>query len=190
MTSTPTTTHPIPWETLVAYWAGDLDTASSDRLEEHLFGCDECSALAERVAAVTEALRTMIPAFLSPAQLAALRASRLRIEDNPLSPGERKTAAFMRDVDVLLHRLRGLDLSSAERVSVTIRIEETGDVLIDEPSVPFDATSSEVLVACQRHFAVFPPNIVVEVRAREASGKERSASYPIPHVFHGDPGGR
>jgi hypothetical protein len=40
-----------------------------------------------------------------------------------------------------------------------------------------------VLLACQRHFAAFPPNIVVEVRARDMEGSERTALYFIPHTF-------
>jgi hypothetical protein len=50
-------------------------------------------------------------------------------------------------------------------------------------NVPFDRDSGEVLIACQRHFVAFPPTIVAEVRARDATGSTRAARYPIPHVF-------
>ena len=64
-----------------------------------------------------------------------------------------------------------------------ISVEETGDVLVDEQNAPFDRDSGELLIACQRHFAAFPPNVVAEVWTYAASGAESVARYPIPHVF-------
>ena len=178
----PTCATPLAWDELVAYWANDLDPAELDRLDEHLMGCGVCTAESERVAFITEAMRALIPPFVDHARLAALQARGLRITDNPLLPEERRTVIFDATTDILLHRLGGLDLSGAERVSMRVSVEETGDVLLDEPSAPFDRNSGEVLVACQRHFASFPPNIVVEVRTHRG-GAEQVARYPIPHVF-------
>ena len=65
--------HPIPWATLVDYWAGDLDEAETATLDEHLFGCAACSATSARVAAVTEAVREALPAVVSRARVDRLR---------------------------------------------------------------------------------------------------------------------
>ena len=64
-----------------------------------------------------------------------------------------------------------------------ITVEETGELLFEDPSAPFDRDSGEVLIACQRHFAGMPPNIVAEVRMRDALGAEQVARYLIPHVY-------
>jgi hypothetical protein len=170
-------------EDLVAYWAGDLAPAEVDRLDEHLMGCATCSAASARVSAVTEALRAMIPPFVNHATLDALRRLGHRIRENPLQPDDRRTVVFGADTDLLIHKLTGLDLTTATTVGIVITVEETGDVLLAEPSVPFDRGSGEVLIACQPHFAALPPNIVAEVRARDATGAERLVRYPIPHVF-------
>ncbi len=160
-----------------------MDAARLDAIDEHLMGCAECSARSSRLSAVTEALRLMIPPVIDHVHLETLRARGYCIVDNPIAPDERRNVTFAAQTDLLIHRLQGLDLSATERVGVTITVEETGAVLLAVPSVPFDRDSGEVLVACQRHFAAFPPNIVAEVRAHGAAGAVVVARYPIPHVF-------
>ena len=53
---------PIPEETLLDYWAGDLaDGGETERLEEHLFACGDCSARLEQLAALGTGLATLAP---------------------------------------------------------------------------------------------------------------------------------
>jgi Putative zinc-finger len=175
--------HPLPWEDLVGYWADDLDPAGIDRVEEHLMGCGACTAILARVAAIAGAVSALIPPLVSAGQLAELRARGLRIVENPMSPGEHRAVVFGREIDLLVHRLGGLDLENAESVRVTVSSEGTGQVFTDEPNAPFDRGSGEVLVACQRHFSVLPPDIVFEVRARGPAGEGPAARYTVPHTF-------
>lgn len=60
--------------------------------------------------------RATIPPVISAGQLAALRARGLRIGENVVQPGQRTPLTFRADLDVLAHRLRGLDLSQADHV--------------------------------------------------------------------------
>ena len=175
--------RPIAFEALVAYWAGDLPSEEEDALELHAMGCAECNASSERVACIALAVRALVPPLVTSAQVAALRARGLCIEENEMEPGERKAVVFRLGVDILLHRLGGLDLKSALEVSVTVRDEDTGDVIYEEPRAPFDAENGEVLVACQRHFAAFPPNVLFEVRALGPGAELRVARYVVPHTF-------
>jgi anti-sigma factor RsiW len=174
---------PISWEDLVAYWAGDLDAAETDRVDEHLMGCDVCSATSGRIAAVTEGVRGMIPLFLSPERVAALRASGVSVVENPCVAAVTKPALFPLGADVLLHRLGGLDLAHAASVGITVSREDTGEVLLEEPQIPFDAVAGEVLVACQRHLGEYPRTIIFEVRARDASGAVTLSRFAVPHLF-------
>jgi hypothetical protein len=174
---------PIDLPTLVAYWAGDMPVDDVDRIDEHLMGCASCTASSERVARVVQGLRELIPPFVSAAQVAELRARGLVVVENPTLPGDRHDAVFREGTDILLHRLGGLDLADVERVGVRILVEGSGEVLLTEPAVPFERDTGEILVACQRHFAVFPPDIVFEVRARTRTGEERVTTYEVPHVF-------
>lgn len=175
---------PLAWAELVDYWAGDLEPSELDRLDEHLLGCGACAEQSARVSAVTETVRGLIPPFVDHARMVAFRARGLRVKDNPIQPGSRTPVVFnVQATDILLHRLVGLDLSAAERVGIQVTFEETGQVALEEPDVPFDRDSGEVLIACQRHFAAFPPNIVAEVTVHHAAGRARVARYAIPHVW-------
>ena len=178
--------RPIAFETIVAYWASDLSIQEAEAFEAHAMACAECTAASERVAAVTEAFRNLIPPLIDARELETLRASGLQIEENRMVPGERKEVRFRAGLDMLIHRLGGLDLSRAERVRVVVRVESTREVLLENPRAPFDRASGEVLVACQAHFAAFPPDVLIEVEAIEPDGSSSRASYPIPHHFESE----
>ena len=111
---------PVSWEDLVAYWAGDLAAADEERVDEHLMGCGWCSAESARVSAVAQALRARIPPVVTRARLEELRAQGTRIRENAFAPDQRQTAVFPREVDLLIHRLTGFDLSNAARVAVKV----------------------------------------------------------------------
>ena len=163
-------TH-VSWEELVDYWAGEGDP---ERIDEHLFACDECSDRSSRVAGITETLRAELRLVLTPAGRELLVNKGLRVVDNPMQPGERREVPFGGGVDILLHRL-AVDLSRATRVDFTLRDETSGVVIVEVPDAPFDAASGEILVACQRHFAAFPPDNVAEVTIHGPA--------PITHRF-------
>jgi hypothetical protein len=174
----------ISSDDLVRYWVGDLAPSELERIDEHLMGCEHCSAESARLSAVVEALRALIPPAITRTKLERLRTQGLNITENTFAPGAREQLVFPRETDLLIHRLTGLDLTHVERVSLTIRAESTGQVMMEEPNVAFDVQEG-VLIACQRHYAVMPHDTVFELRAREPSGAERIATYTILHVFGG-----
>jgi len=173
---------PLSFETLTAYWAGDLGELETDGVDEHLMSCTACTAHSARVAAVAHALRGMIPPVVDRATVEQLRASGTRIQESSFLPGQRRAVVFPADLDVLIHRLVGLDLTDAEHVDVTVRSESTGAVLAELPRAPFHPAEG-VLIACQQHFRHMAADTVFEVRAIGASGAERVATYMIPHTF-------
>lgn len=174
---------PLTNEQLVAYWASDLDAAAHDAIEEHLFACDRCLASAERVAQLAQVFRGSLPPVISRDELDALRAKGVSVRENVFEPSKRQTATFEPGIDILIHRLTGLDLASAERVHVTVRNESGGPVIFEEMFAPFDRDRGEVLIACQRHFAAYPPDVVFDVRVHRAAREPDLATYFIPHVF-------
>ena len=171
---------PLTWETLVDWWAGDLDEAAGSSVEEHLLGCDVCAAVANRVAATAEALRTMIPPVVAPERLAGLFRSGVKIMENPIAPGQTSDFHFPRNADLAVHVLGGLSFRPGERVEVTLRSLTTGNVLGHAEDAPFDAQRGAVYLACQRDYAQLDHDLVAEVRL----GKDRPAiQYTILHHF-------
>lgn len=175
---------PLSQETLVAYWAGDLDPAESDTVEEHLFSCESCTNASARVAAVTETLRKLVPPIVSPGMVQTLQSRGFAIDHNLVVPDVRSRVRFTGQ-DFIIHHLSGLSLDGAARVDVSVRVEQTGDVLVEQPAAPFDAEKGEVLIACQRHFASFPPDIVFEVTATDRAGTATTKRYVVSHEFAG-----
>jgi anti-sigma factor RsiW len=173
----------IPWATLVDYWAGDLDDVETGALDEHLFGCPECTATSARVAAVTEAVRGILPVVVSRQQIDRLRARGARVHENDFLPGDRRQVRFAPDVDLLIHRLGGLDLTGAARVAVRITSESTGALVADAESVPFDPTEGTLLVACHQHYATLPHDTVMTVAIHLPDLPPRTATYTILHEF-------
>lgn len=175
-----TCAKPIAFDTFVAYWCDDLDASESDALEAHVFSCASCTALSERVAAVTERMRSVEPAMISSARLAELRTAGRRIEDNFVSPGERKRVVFS-EQEMIIHRLGGLDCTGVDRVGVVVRSHGSGEVVAENPAAPFDATTGEVLIACQRHFSMFPPDIEFEITTFAAGAPKKVTRYVVDH---------
>ena len=174
---------PISWETFVAYWARDLSPEQEASLEEHVMGCATCTTLSERVAGITESLRRLLPSIIAPEQLTRLGALGVPFQETRLSPGERKSVRFPAGIDISIHRLGGLPLVDAQRVAVEVRVESSGQVILDLPDVPFDRNDGAVLIACQRHFASFPPDILFRVRSFSTSGTETRSEYVVLHEF-------
>lgn len=170
-------------EQLVAYWANELGEGEVAAIDEHVFGCDRCASASARLAAIADGVRGMLPPVIGRAELDVLRARGMRIRENDFQPGTRTEVVFERDVELLVHHLRGLQLADAERVDVFVRSEAHGQIH-HEPFAPFDRERGEVLIACQRHFSSLPPDVVFDVHVHHAGATAPDvATYHMPHVF-------
>jgi hypothetical protein len=172
---------PVAFAAFVAYWSGDLDVVESDALEAHVFGCATCTSMSERIAAITEKVRSLEPVVISAARLDELRAAGRVIDDNFVAPGQRNHVVFAAQ-EMIVHHLGGLDLAGVDRVSVVVRNADGNEWIAEYSSVPY-VSSGEVLIACQRHFAVFPPDIAFEVTTHAAGEKRRTTRYAVEHEW-------
>jgi len=174
------TTCPVPFETLVRWWLDDLPQAESAALEEHLFACDTCSTASERLGDLVSGLREWIPPVISHARRDRLAREGKRIRLTPVDAGVNARARFDRDLDLLVHVLRG-DLSRAERIDVEISRPEVGWRIVLE-HVPFDRKAGEVLIACQRHYGdMFPGDPVFRVTVVEQGERRPLGDYRVIH---------
>ena len=181
--------QPLAEATLVDYWAGDLPEAELDAVDEHLLGCSACSASSARIAVIASALRVQVPMILRTSDIEKLSARGMRIVQSSFHPGERRDVEFPAGVDILLHRLSGLDLQDATRVSFKMSVESTQVVLGELDDAPFDRDSGALLVACRPHYAVFPPDTVADLRVHRKDGSSRDYRYTIMHIFAASAGG-
>jgi hypothetical protein len=171
---------PVPFAALADYWGRALDQTASDAVEEHLFGCAACTERSAQVAALVRSLGRMIPPVITPARLAALAAGGARIRATPVEPGQRVAVEFARELDLLVHHLRG-DLRGVRRVDCEVTAD--GRRLLDLVHVPFDAERGEVLIACQRHYtALGDPDTRFRITAFDDRGAAQVREYGVLHL--------
>ena len=173
--------EPVPFGEILDYLNGELRESDEHGLESHLFRCASCSSEAERLAGLATSIAVASPTILSPSRFAALEREG-RIEDvNVMTPGQTAEVRFPESGRLLVHRLRGVDLSRARRIDIDVS-GSGGEALLHFENVPFDAERGEVLVACQSHFAdLFPPDIVFSVELVSADQQEEVARYTVLH---------
>ncbi len=175
------------YEILVALWAGELEESEAAAVDEHIFSCDSCAAATERLAKLVGALRKRLPFVISHAHRNRLVAAGMRVHVTGLEPTLDRTAntsaRFAPDVDLLVFALHG-DVSRADRVDVEVA-SPTGEPRYVLDDVPFDRTSGEVLIACQRHYeGMFPSgDPIFSVHAVEAGERRAVGDYVVTHVW-------
>jgi hypothetical protein len=174
--------EPVPFETLAALWAGELASDESEKVEEHLFGCDHCAAASDRLGKLVAGLRQIIPPVISHAHRAGLIARGLRIRLTPVDPGVEVDAYFTADVDLLVHVLKA-DLTGAERVDVEL-LDPAGVARLQLAHVPFDTATGEVLIACQRHYqddGALSSDPVFRLQVYQGGVKREAGRYFVRH---------
>jgi hypothetical protein len=175
--------HEIAAESWVDFFAGELDENAGEHLEELLFTCACCAAEAERWGTVVGGAGLAIPPVISTDELQALQDRGERMNENAMQPGEHRQAEFPEGGRLLIHRLQGLELGSADRVDLMLSTPE-GAPLVRFEDVPFDRAAGEVLVACQRHFGEsFPEKIVFEIERHVVDQVEVVAEYVVDHTY-------
>ena len=148
---TPRCQAPIPDGTLLDYWARDLaDGDETDRVEEHLFACGDCSARLDHLAALGTGLATLvrqgrISGIVSRALLNRMQRDGIHVRIYSLVPGETVPCAVFPGDDLVVAALRA-DFSGVDAVTLSV----TGPA--DSPSgeindVPVSGPEGEVLWA-------------------------------------------
>ena len=142
---------PIPDGTLLDYWARDLaDGDETDRVEEHLFACGDCSARLHRLAAFGPGLATLVrqgrvSGIVSRALLNRMQRDGIHVRMYSLVPGETVPCAVFPGDDLVVAALRA-DFSGVD--AVTLSVTGPGDSPSGEiDDVPVSGPDAEVLWA-------------------------------------------
>ena len=142
---------PIPDGTLLDYWARDLaDGDETDRVEEHLFACGDCSARLHRLAALGTGLATLVrqgrvSGIVSRALLNRMQRDGIHVRMYSLVPGETVPCAVFPGDDLVVAALRA-DFSGVD--AVTLSVTGPGDSPSGEiDDVPVSGPDGEVFWA-------------------------------------------
>ena len=142
---------PIEFETLVAYWLGELPLPAEAIVEEHIFGCAYCTRQLEDLTALAFGVRAAVrngatPAAITSPFLEFMRQQGMRVREYVLAPGERVNCTIRAEDDAVVSRLQ-VPLAGVKRVDA-LQSLDLGEGRVQQwrlEDVPFDPVAGEVL---------------------------------------------
>ena len=180
----------LDFETLVAYWLGDLPAGQSDNLEEHVFACAHCAQRLEWLAALQHGVRAAVRAgrvglFVSKRFVETLAQAGLRLREYGLDPGDSVNCTIRAEDDAVLSHLR-VPLGGATRVDVLRRVSVGGAQQPEKRvlDVPFDAAAGELLFIPTPVALKAMPSYVLQLRlvAVDEAGERPLGEYTFRHT--------
>ena len=122
MNPTSSCADPVPLATLLAYWLDELDEAQEGMVDEHLLGCDHCSAslqpLVDTAGEIRAAVRGgEVRAVLTDAFVNKLAAQNVRLREYRVEHNGSVNCTVAPEYEVLVTRLRA-PLAGIERLDV------------------------------------------------------------------------
>lgn len=143
-------TAPTPVATLIAYWLGELDGVREAQLEEHLLGCEACSANLGQLVRVGEGIRHAtragsVHAVLPAAFIQRLQASGVRVREYRLQPGGSVNCTVAPEDDLVVAHLHA-PLRDVQRLDLLFD-DVTSGARWRVEDVAFDPAADEVALA-------------------------------------------
>jgi hypothetical protein len=177
---------PIAFETLVAYWLGEVPEESEATLEEHLFGCAHCAKRLEGLAALASGVRALVmegkvTMVVSAPFLESMKQAGLSLREYRLDPGGSVNCTIATDDDAVISRLQA-PLAGVERVDL-VRVRSGIESELRVADVPFNADAGEVLVIPSAAWLKAMPAFTMQMRliAVGKAGEEQIGEYTFHH---------
>jgi hypothetical protein len=141
--------NPIGFETLVAYWLGEVPETREATLEEHVFACAHCSKRLEQFVALAAGVRAAVEGgrvsmVISGRFVEAMKQAGLRLREYQLEPGGSVNCTIRAEDDAVISRIRA-PLAGVKRLDV-VSVRGGGEPEVRLTDVPFDAEAGEVLM--------------------------------------------
>ena len=181
---------PIEFETLIAYWLGELPVPAEAIVEEHIFSCAFCTRRLEELTALAFGVRAAVrngamPAAITNAFLESMRHQGMRIREYVLAPGESVNCTIRAEDDAVVSRLR-VPLAGVKRVDA-LQSLDLGEGRVQQwrlEDVPFDPDAGEVLsLPCAAELKKMPAHtFLVQLVAVDEDGERPLGEYTFAHT--------
>ena len=177
---------PIPDETLLDYWARDLaDGDETDRVEEHLFACGDCSARLRHVASLGAVLAALVrlgrvTGIVSRSLLNRMQRDGVHVRLYSLVPGDTMPCSVFPGDDLVAAGLRA-DFSAVD--AVTLKVTGPGDSPMgDFDDVPVSGLEGEVFWVLPAAVVRQMPSMRMELTLVSAGGtRAELGTYVLEH---------
>ena len=182
--------RPLPFETLIAWWLGELPEAEAGALEEHLLACAHCVSRGEELAVLAAGVGAAVRSGAVGLSVSApfverMKEAGLRLREYRLAAGETVNCTLRADEDAVVSRLSA-PLAGVMRLDALHRLEVGGvegpEVRVQD--VPFDPAAGEVLFVPMPAALKKMPAHTFRVRlvAVGAGGETAIGDYTFAHT--------
>ena len=182
----PACAKPIPDDSFLDWWTGELALGERRRLEEHLLACDGCAARLALAGAFADGVRTLVrqgraPAVLTAGALERLRREGRKVREYRVAPGGGVHCTVAPEDDVLVARL-DLPPGGAARVDLVSRMDEGEAERLSD--LPVEPGASELILAVPIDVVRSRPAHVLVLRLVEAGpgGDRTLGEYTFRHT--------
>jgi Putative zinc-finger len=179
--------HPIGFETLAAYWLGELPAESEAAVEEHFIACAHCAARLEILAALAQGVRAAVDdgrvsLVASAPFVDAMKSAGLRLREYRLDPGGSVNCTIGADDDAVVSHIRA-PLAGVERLDLVRSIDGT-DRELRVADIPFDAATGEVIVVPSAAWLKTMATFTMRMRLLEVGerGERPIGEYSFHHT--------
>lgn len=182
--------RPIAFESLVAYWLGELPRAAETSIEEHVLACADCTWRLEALAALALGVRAVVRngavrAVITQPFLEHMRQEGMRIREYRLAPGDRVACTIGAEDDAVVSRLE-VRLAGVTRLDA-VQSLDLGDGPPQQwrvEDVPFDPNAGEVLsLPSAEALKKLPAHTFrIQLVAMDESGERPLAEYTFAHT--------
>lgn len=139
---------PLPWDTLLDYWCGDLDTGSEEQIEEHYLGCAHCSRRLEQLKDLAQGVRSLARSsgatmIVNEAFVRRLARDGRHLREYRVPLNGSVNCTVTADDDFLVSYLEA-PLAGVQRIDM-LTLDNDGRILLRQDDIPFDADSGSVI---------------------------------------------
>jgi len=141
---------PLGWETLIAYWLGELDPAAEKRVEEHYFGCNPCSQRLEQLETLARGVRAVarrsgVDMVVNDQFVSRVREQGLRVREYRVPPDGAVNCTVAPEDDLVVGRLEA-PLAGVKRLDM-LTVDGNGNIRARQSDIPFVAENGAVVFA-------------------------------------------
>ena len=183
---------PLTWDTLLAYWLGELGPERSDQIEEHYLGCASCSQRLEQLASLADGVRTVVRAsgvdmVINDQIVRQLRQDGLRVRQYRVPRNGSVNCTVAPEDDFVVACLEA-PLAGARRVDL-LTLDRHGNTEIRYQDIPFIAECGDVVLSTSIPKLRAMPAVTLHMRllAVDEQGEHPLGDYTFHHMPFASP---
>lgn len=185
----PSCKSPLDWNTLLAYWLGELDPDNEASTEEHYLGCAVCSRRLEQLIALAHGVRAVtrqsgVDMVIEDKFVRRLAADGLQVREYQVPRNGSVNCTVTPEDDFVVARLEA-PLEGVQRIDV-IHMGGEGTSETRQEDIPFNAESGSVVLSTRIESLRALPAATLRVRllAVDDSGERTLGEYTFNHTPH------